>query len=264
MFRHPAAGIQPSLEVVIRQGRATGEILLLLLTDSSDQATARMLWNELRNLHPNLVGIVTRGRGLTAKHRAATVLGQDFYNEIISGIRFHVPATAFFQNNPKQTEVLLQHVRSFCATDSREHLLDLYCGAGLFANYLAGDYGLVTGIEENSTAVAAAGENAVINNRKNTVFLTGRVEKVLVRVARSGPAPDTIILDPPRQGCLPDAITGIAALSPKKIIYVSCNPATLARDLALLAEQHYRVQFVQPIDMFPHTYHIECIVKLEK
>ena len=240
-------------------------MLLLLLTDGSNQATVRILWDELRSLHHNLVGIVAQGRQLSSEHRETTVIGQDYYNEIVSGIKFHVPATAFFQNNPKQTEALLKHVKMLCEPASREHLLDLYCGVGLFAHYLAGDYRLVTGIEENSTAVATARENAIINDRKNTVFIAGRVEKLSPGLPRTVAAPDTIILDPPRQGCLPGAIAGIAALSPKKIIYVSCNPATLARDLALLSSTALSsLKVVQPIDMFPHTYHIECVAKLEK
>jgi len=254
----------PLKEVVVRKGRATGEILLLLLTEGGNHSIPQTVWSELRTLHPNLVGIAVQSDSATAGHRDTTVIGQNFYSEIVSSIRFHIPATAFFQNNPKQTEVLLRQVKALCEPAPSEHLLDLYCGAGLFTHYLAHDYDLVTGIEENSIAVAAARENAEINNNSNTVFISGRVEKTLARIAKSGPAPDTIILDPPRQGCLPGAIAGIAALSPRKIIYVSCNPATLARDLALLAKQRYRVQVMQPIDMFPHTYHIECVVKIER
>ena len=251
-------------DLVIRKGRATEEILLLLLTEGSNHNITKVVWSELRTLHPNLVGIVSQSNGATAGHRDTTVIGQNFYSEIIAGIRFHIPATAFFQNNPKQAEVLLQQARALCEPSSSEHLLDLYCGVGFFTHYLAHDYDLVTGIEENSIAVAAAGENAEINNNSNTVFISGRVEKTLARIAKSVPAPDTIILDPPRQGCLPGAIAGIAALSPKRIVYVSCNPATMARDLALLVKQSYHVQVVQPIDMFPHTYHIECVAKIER
>ena len=254
----------PLKEAVVRKGRATEDILLLLKTEGLNQTGSRAIWSELRTLHPNLVGIVVQSDGAAAGLRGATVIGQNFYSEIVSGIRFHIPATAFFQNNPKQTEALLQQVKVLCEPAPSEHLLDLYCGAGLFTHYLARDYKLVTGIEENNTAVTAARENAEINNNSNTAFRSGRVEKILVRIAKSGPAPDTIILDPPRQGCLPGAIAGIAALSPKRIVYVSCNPATLARDLALLVKQNYHLQVVQPIDMFPHTYHIECVAKIER
>jgi 23S rRNA (uracil1939-C5)-methyltransferase len=254
----------PLKEVVVRKGRATEEILLLLKTKGLNQTSSRAVWRELRTLHPNLVSIVVQNDGAKAGHRDTTVIGQDFYCEIVSGIRFHIPAAAFFQNNPKQTEVLLQQVRALCEPAPAEHLLDLYCGVGLFTHYLARDYKLVTGIEENSTAVAAARENAALNKISNTVFSSGRVETTLARLTKSGPAPDTIILDPPRQGCLPGAIAGIAALSPKRIVYVSCNPATLARDLALFVKQNYHVQVVQPIDMFPHAYHIECVAQIEK
>ncbi len=254
----------PLKEAVVRKGRATEDILLLLKTEGLNQTRSRAIWSELRTLHPNLVGIVVQREGAAAGHRDATAIGQNFYSEIVSGIRFQIPATAFFQNNPKQTEVLLQQVKALCEPAPSEHLLDLYCGTGLFTHYLARDYKLVTGIEENNTAAAAARKNAEINNNSNTAFRSIRVEKILVRIAKSGPAPDTIILDPPRQGCLPGAIAGMAALSPKRIVYVSCNPATLARDLALLVKQNYHLQVVQPIDMFPHTYHLECVAMLER
>jgi len=250
-------------EVVLRKGRATGEILLLLKTAGSNCSLTQAAWSRLQILHPKLVGVVAQSDSI-AGARNTTVFGQNFYREIVSGIRFHIPATAFFQNNPEQTEVLLQQVRVLCEPSSSEHLLDLYCGVGLFSLHLSRDYKLVTGIEENSAAVAAARENAEINHISNTVFSHGRVEKTLGRIANSGPAPDTIILDPPRQGCLPDAIAGVIALSPKRIVYVSCNPATMARDLALLARQRYGVRIVQPIDMFPHTYHIECVAQIER
>jgi 23S rRNA (uracil1939-C5)-methyltransferase len=254
----------PLREVAVRKGRATDDILLLLKTEGLNQTGSRTVWRELRTLHPNLVSIVAQNSGAKAGHRDTTVVGQDFYGESVAGIRFHIPAAAFFQNNPEQTEVLLQQVRMLCKPASAEHLLDLYCGVGLFSHFLARDYKLVTGIEENGAAVAAARGNAALNNISNAVFISGRVETALARITKNGPAPDTIILDPPRQGCLPGAIAGIAALSPKRIVYVSCNPATLARDLTLLVKQNYRVQVVQPIDMFPHAYHIECVAQIER
>jgi 23S rRNA (uracil1939-C5)-methyltransferase len=256
-------GTNPLKEVVARKGRATEEILLLLKTEGLNQTGSRAIWSELRTRYPNLIGIVVQSDRIMTGQKNTVAIGQNFYSEIISGIRFHIPATAFFQNNPQQTEVLLQQVRSLCEPAPSEHLLDLYCGVGLFTHHLARDYKLVTGIEENSTAVAAARDNAESNHNSNTVFSSGRVENALARIAKNAPAPDTIILDPPRQGCLPGAIAGITALSPRRIIYVSCNPATLARDLALLTKQRYHVQVVQPIDMFPHAYHIECVAKLE-
>jgi 23S rRNA (uracil1939-C5)-methyltransferase len=257
-------GEYPLKEVVVRKGRSTGELMLLLKTRGSNPARTRAVWSELHNLYPGLTGIVISDSSSAAGHGATIVIGQDYYSEVVSGVRFHVPAAAFFQNNPEQTEVLLQQVKTFCEPADREHLLDLYCGVGHFSHYLASYYGLVTGIEENNAVVAAARENAVINDSNNTVFIAGRVEGALARMAKNRPAPETIVLDPPRQGCLPEAIEGIAALSPQKVVYVSCNPATLARDLALLARHHYHVQALQPIDMFPHTHHIECVALIER
>jgi 23S rRNA (uracil1939-C5)-methyltransferase len=159
---------------------------------------------------------------------------------------------------------LLRTVSSFSEPQPHETLLDLYCGVGLFAHSLAPRVKRVYGIEENKTAVTAATENADINGTRNTVFVQGRVEDALPRLTKKGIKPDTVILDPPRQGCVPQALREICNMSPNRIVYVSCDPATLARNLALLAREGYETRVVQPVDMFPHTHHVECIILITR
>ncbi len=257
----------PARQVVLRKGRATGDFLVQLLADTFPKEIDRVHLNSLVAGFPHLKGIVIgllrqsqAGRGKAAE---MVIFGRDYYTEEISGTSFRVPAGAFFQNNPAQTEVLVRTVSSFLGPQPQQTLLDLYCGVGLFAHSLAPRVKEVCGIEENEKAVSAAVENAAINGRKNVRFIRGKVETALPRLFRQGIRPDAVILDPPRQGSDRQTLAEICSMSPEKIVYVSCDPATLARDLALLVEWGYEVREVQPIDMFPHTYHVECVVLLQ-
>jgi len=252
----------PARQVVLRKGRATGDLLVQLLVDGFPVGIDQDSISALEAKFPNLRGIII---SLINRPEAPEMVlyGQNYYTEIISGTRFRVPAGAFFQNNPVQTEVLLRTVSSFSEPQPHETLLDLYCGVGLFTHSLAPRVKRIYGIEENKTAVTAAAENADINGTGNTVFIQGEVEKALPRLAKKGIKPDTVILDPPRQGCVPQVLREICNMSPNRIVYVSCDPATLARDLALLAKEGYETRVVQPVDMFPHTYHVECVALMQ-
>lgn len=263
----------PARQVVLRKGRATGDFLVQLLADGFPKEFDQMRLNALAAEFPHLRGIVisllqpSKARKIKTKGKKATEMvihGQDYYIEEMSGTRFHVPVGAFFQNNPAQTEVLVRTVSSFLDPQPHQTLLDLYCGVGLFAHSLAPRLKEVCGIEENGKAVSAAVENAAINGRKNVRFIRGKVETALPRLFRKGIRPDAVILDPPRQGSDRQTLAEICSMSPDKIVYVSCDPATLARDLALLVGWGYEIMEVQPIDMFPHTHHVECIVLIKR
>ncbi|HHW41835.1 MAG TPA: 23S rRNA (uracil(1939)-C(5))-methyltransferase RlmD [Syntrophomonadaceae bacterium] len=253
----------PARQVVLRKGRATGDLLVRLLADDFPVETDRESISALAAEFPNLRGIVI---SLINRPEAPEMIlfGHNYYTEIISETKFRIPAGAFFQNNPAQTEVLLRTVSTFSEPQPHETLIDLYCGVGLFAHSLAPMVKRVYGIEENKTAVAAAVENADINGTGNTVFIRGEVENALPLLAKQGITADTVILDPPRQGSTPQALREICNMSPNRIVYVSCDPATLARDLALLAKRGYETIVVQPVDMFPHTYHVECIALIKR
>jgi len=187
------------------------------------------------------------------------LIGNNYVTEVVAGRRFHISATSFFQVNTAAAEELVRVVGEYLAPAGDEVLLDAYCGVGTFALSLADKVGQVIGIEENAGAVADARLN--VAELANVEFMEGRVEALLPQLDRPI---DLAVLDPPRQGCRPEALAALIELAPRRIVYVSCDPATLARDARKLADVGYRLLEVQPVDMFPQTYHIESVAMFEK
>lgn len=173
---------------------------------------------------------------------------------------FRVSASSFFQVNSKATENLCRKVLKYAAPEGNETVLDLYCGVGMLSLVLAGFTEQVIGVEIEGSAVEDALYNAELNAADNIRFLSGNVDDVIGTIERA----DIVVLDPPRKGCSPDTLFRITGLKPKRIVYVSCNPATLARDLGLLEQQGYAATDVEPVDMFPQTFHVETIATLEQ
>lgn len=196
---------------------------------------------------------------LLSDGRTATLIGHDYISEILAGHKYRISASSFFQVNTSQAEELVRLVRDYLAPTGSEVLLDAYCGVGVFGLSLAGEVGQVIGVEENPSAVADARFNASPAN--NAEFVAGRVEEVLPSL---GTPMDLAVLDPPRQGCASEALTALAGLAPDRIVYVSCDPATLARDTRQLVQAGYQLVEVQPVDMFPQTYHIEIVALLKR
>ena len=182
----------------------------------------------------------------------------------MENLRFKIGPKSFFQTNSRQAYKLYSTVRNLASLGAQDVVYDLYTGTGTIALFLAGGVKKVVGIEYVPEAIEDAKVNAGVNGIGNTEFFAGDMKDVLnaTFIAEHG-APDVIITDPPRAGMHPDVVKVILEATPKRIVYVSCNPATQARDIALL-DQGYRVVAVQPVDMFPHTQHVEVVTVLEK
>lgn len=187
--------------------------------------------------------------------------GAQHLNEHLDGLRFKVSPRSFLQVNPVQTAVLYGLVLDWAGLTGKDEVWDLYCGIGTMTLMLARKAKKVLGIEENPYAIADAKDNAADNNITNVRFVEGKVEKKMA--ALSG-TPSLVVCDPPRAGMEPEVLEGLLEISPERIIYVSCNPATLARDLKVLCRNTYRIERVQPVDMFPWTQHAEAIILLQR
>jgi len=252
--------------LVIRKAANTGEILINIVTTSQIKHDFSKLVNELRNIKLNgkLVGIlhtVNDSYSDAVKCEKLTVLyGRDYIMEEILGLKFKISAFSFFQTNSKGAEKLYSIAREFAGEISNKVLFDLYCGTGTIGIIMAPLAKKVIGIELVEEAVDAAHENVQLNGLNNTQFIAGDVAQ---RIKEINEKPDVVVLDPPRPGVNPKAIMDIIKLNPEKIIYVSCNPVSLARDLKMLTERQYKVEKVKCVDMFPHTYHVETVVLMQ-
>ena len=256
--------------LVIREGKRSGQALVhLITTREGDPASVEALARHLQDRFPaitTLVHTTTRKKARTAGGEASrTLWGPGYIEEQLGSLRLRLSAHAFLQPNTLAAEGLYGAVSRLGEFRGTETLWDLYCGAGGIGLFLASQVGRVVGFE----LVAAAVEDAYLNSRQNGVtncrFLAGDLKDRIQEAfkTRSLPLPEVVITDPPRSGMHPQVVEALKELSPRRIIYVSCNPATLARDLALLND-HYEVTALQPFDFFPHTPHIEAVVRLDR
>ena len=182
----------------------------------------------------------------------------------ICGLDFSVSAASFLQVNPVQTQRLYETALSMLNLQGKETVLDVYCGIGTISLLLARHAKKVIGIESVQPAVEDAARNAEVNGIQNAQFLCGLAETLLPQLVQQGLRPDAMVIDPPRKGCDPAALQAILASGVPRLIYISCDPATLARDCKILAQGGLYPQQVQPVDMFPHTGHVETVVLLSK
>ena len=183
--------------------------------------------------------------------------------EKVGDLYFDFPAGSFFQNNPFILKEFTEHVKYEAKCVNSKYLVDAYCGAGLFALTSASNFDEVTGIEISEESINWANKNRSINNLKNVIFHSGRIENIFSGVRYNGNE-TSVIIDPPRKGCSEDFLSQLFDFSPNKVVYVSCNPATQMRDLKLFIKNEYRLVRIQPFDLFPQTRHLECVMTLEK
>jgi 23S rRNA (uracil1939-C5)-methyltransferase len=216
--------------------------------------------------YPNLVGVALnynpQRTNVIFAEKTETIAGKSYLREIFADLEFHLRPETFFQVNTEVAEALLETVMAKLNLESRQTLLDAYCGVGTFTLPLASKVTRAIAIEVQPASIEQAKKNAQINSIDNVTWLTGKVETILPQLDT---IPDLVLLDPPRQGCNLAVINALLQLQPQEIVYISCQPATLARDLKLLCQAGtYQLTFVQPADFFPQTAHLECAAFIRK
>ena len=222
----------------------------------------QQLAQELITVSPGIVGVIIERVG---GRYGRVFVGQEFLTDVVLGRRFRVSADSFFQVNLVQTSVLVDRVLAMLEPQRSEVVLDGYSGVGLFSAFLSPRSSRVIAIESQPSAVMDARASAALNNQNNITVLEGTLERLLSQLHYRRERIDLALVDPPRAGCHPKALQALQILAPRAICYVSCDPSTLARDIATLCGGgRYRLVSAQPIDMFPQTYHIECVAMLAR
>ncbi len=249
--------------LVVREGINTGRILVNVVTNYGEFPLADKLVHGLTTRFESVATIVHNQNGRKSNIAAGeieTVLyGPGYVEERLGRFVFRIRANSFFQTNTRQAERLYEIGFDMLQPTGAERLLDLYCGTGSIGILASERVHSVTGVELVSDAVEAARENAAANNVTNAVFFEGDVKDLLNRLNDDDTRYGAVIVDPPRAGLHPKALRGIVEMAPARLLYISCNPATFARDAALLVAAGWRLPEVRPVDMFPHTMHIELV-----
>lgn len=252
--------------VLARVGRGTGEAMAVLVTNGPEFPVAQKIAKGLMERVPAVVSVVQNinqeQTNVVLGRKSKVLAGKDHIIDHIGDLEFAISPVSFFQVNPAQTEVLYGKALEYAGLTGSETVLDVYCGIGTISLFLARQAREVIGIEVVPPAIDDANENAQRNGVGNARFICGDAAVEMPRLAEEGVRADVIVVDPPRKGCDEPVLQAMAAVGPERIVYVSCNPASLARDLSLLQGMGYRTLEVQPVDMFPHTSHIECCALL--
>ncbi|MEM5786866.1 MAG: 23S rRNA (uracil(1939)-C(5))-methyltransferase RlmD [Syntrophobacteraceae bacterium] len=254
--------------LVVRETKRTGQRLVHLITASNPDAERIVdsLAAELVEKFPDtttLIHSISDKKSQVATGDFSRVLfGPGFIEEKLGELRFRISAHSFFQTNTLGTEMLYETAARFGSFDGSENVWDLYCGTGSIGIYIASRVKNVIGIEVVEEAINDAFENCRINGVDNCTFLAGDLKDVIKKASEAG-RPDVVITDPPRAGIHPKVIKALLEIAPKRIVAVSCNPASLARDLTSLLDT-YEIKGIQPFDLFPHTPHLECVIRLDR
>ena len=251
---------------LIRVGRTTGEIMVVLVLTDPILPSKNNFTKELCRLHPEITTIVLnindKHTSMVLGERNIVLYGKGYIEDVLCGLRFRISAGSFYQVNPAQTGRLYETAIGFAGLTGRERVLDAYCGTGTIGLAAAAQAESVAGVELDRSAVRDAIANARRNGIKNAWFTCADAGDFMERAARESERCDVVFMDPPRAGASAQCLTALLTLAPPRVVYISCNPETLARDLAVLTKGGYRAERVQPVDMFPHTEHCECVVQL--
>ena len=222
----------------------------------------------LRKSHPEITTVVLnvndRQTSMVLGDREKPIFGPGFIKDRLCGCMFRISPKSFYQVNPVQTEILYQTAIDYAGLTGKETVIDAYCGIGTIGLIAAKKAGKVIGVELNKDAVKDARINAKENKITNAAFYQGDAGRFMVEMAAKGEKADVVFMDPPRAGSDERFLSSVVKLSPKKVIYISCNPETLARDLKYLTKHHYKVEKIQPVDMFPFCDHVETVCSLSR
>ena len=254
--------------VLVRRGFQTNEVMVVLVTPTALFPGKKEFLKDLLALHPEITTVIQSVNGaktsLVLGRQELVLFGKGYIEDILCGRRFRISARSFYQINPVQTEVLYGKAMEFAALTGKETVLDAYCGIGTIGLVAAERAGQVVGVELNADAVRDAKINAKLNNAGNARFYCADAGRFMTEAAQAGERADVVFMDPPRAGSDLPFLRALVTLAPKKIVYISCNVETQARDLGFLCKHGYRVGRIQPVDMFPHTGHVECVVLLSQ
>ena len=257
--------------MLVRRGKTSGQVLVVLVTAQENLPGSRNFVKALREKAPWVTSVAQNCN----PRRTSAVLGSDVrtlygpgkITDTLCGLQFAISPRSFYQVNPEQTEVLYAKAIEFAALTGKETVIDAYCGIGTIGLCAAGRAKQVIGVERNPDAVRNACANAAANKINNARFICADATDWMRAAAQpnSGlPHPDVVFLDPPREGSTPACIDAVAAMKPKRVVYVSCNPETLARDLTHLSRRGWKALKIQPVDLFPRTKHVETVCLLSK
>lgn len=252
----------------LRQAEATGEMMVCVVVNGNGVHHEPELVELLRKNVPGLKSVIINSNrektNVILGKKCRTVWGSDSITDILCGLKFNISPMSFYQVNRSQAERLYTIAGKYAGLTGSETLLDLYCGTGTIGLSMADKAKNVIGVEIIEQAVEDAKKNAARNGIENAEFLCMDAAKAADMLASRGVKPDVVILDPPRKGCDASLIETVAGMAPQRVVYVSCDPATLARDLKLFASKGYRAEEATPVDMFPRTAHVECIVLMSR
>lgn len=252
--------------VLVRKGYNSGQIMVVLVTASSVFPSKNNFVGAILKAHPEITTILqninSKRTNLVLGDINKTIHGSGYIEDSLCGCTFRISPNSFYQINPAQTEKLYSLAVEYAGLTGRERVIDAYCGTGTIGIIAAKTAGEVIGAELNAAAVRDAKANAQRNNVQNIKFVCADAGQFMRDMAAQGEKADVVFMDPPRAGSDKRFLSSVITLAPEKIVYISCNPETLARDLRYLANNGYKVNKIKPVDMFPFTHHIEVVVQL--
>ena len=253
--------------VMVRTGHVTGQIMVVLVLGSPILPSKNNFVKALRKEHPEITTIVVnvnnRNTSMVLGDKEQVIYGKGYIEDVLCGKTFRISPKSFYQVNPIQTEKLYAKALEFAALSGKETVVDAYCGTGTIGMIASDKAGKVIGVELNNDAVKDARNNAKQNGIKNIQFYNNDAGKFLVEMAEQGAKVDVVLMDPPRSGSDEAFLSSVIKIKPKKVVYISCNPETLARDLKYLTKYGYKAERAVGVDMFPWTEHVECVIMMQ-